>query len=83
MTRMGNCIFFLMVLFASSCGPADLADLRLEGEAQTKKLAGELRSVETKEDLQKLVPKLRKRFNQIAEILIAARSFPKEDQEPS
>ncbi len=66
-----------------SCGPSSIEDLRYEGEAQTRKLARDLRAIETKEELQKAVPKLKKRFNQIADLLVEARSFPKEEGEPS
>lgn len=73
----------LFLLFLASCGPSTLADLRCEGEAQTKKLAQELSLIETKEDLQKALPKLRKRFNKMADLLIQARAFPKEEGDPS
>lgn len=79
----GNCIRFSILIFLASCGPASLADLRYEGEAQTRKLAAELRTIESKEDLQKAIPKLKKRFNKIGELLIEARGFPKEESEPS
>lgn len=83
MTQIGKIFRFWIFLFLASCGPATLADLRYEGEAQTKKLAEELRAIETKEELQKAVPVLRKRFNKIADILIEARGFQKEEAEPS
>jgi len=85
MILSGQNIRFL--IFASmtlaSCGPATLSDVRYEGEAQTKKLAAELRMIEGKEDLQRASPKLKKRFNKIAELLVLARKFPKEEMEPS
>lgn len=83
MTRIGKTFRFWIFLFLVSCGPATLSDLRYEGEAQTQKLAEELRVIETKEELQKAVPTLRKRFNKIADILIEARGFQKEEAGPS
>lgn len=83
MTQIGKTFRFWIFLFLASCGPASLADLRYEGEFQTKKLAEELRAIESKEELQKAIPKLRKRFNKIADILIEVRSFAKEEAEPS
>ncbi len=74
---------FWMWMILASCGPSTLADLRYEGEAQTKKLAEELRAVESKEDLQRALPELRKRFNKIADLLIEARGFEKEESQPS
>ena len=38
---------------------------------------------ESKEDLQKALPQLKERFNQIAELLIEVRKMPKEELEPS
>lgn len=72
-------IFLLLI----SCGPASLDDLRVEGEAETKKLAEELRAVGSKEELQRSLPKLRKRFNKIADLLIEAKDFPKQEMQPS
>ena len=76
-------IWVLFLICLVSCGPATMADLRLEGEAQTKRLAEELQLIESKEDLLSALPKLRKRFDQIAEILIKTRSFPKQDFQAS
>lgn len=83
MTQIAKIFRFWIFLFLTSCGRATLSDLRYEGEAQTRKLADELRVIETKEELQKAVPMLRKRFNKIADILIEAKSFQKEEREPS
>ncbi|MBX7067693.1 MAG: hypothetical protein K1X28_10745 [Parachlamydiales bacterium] len=65
-----------MLVFLASCGPSTFDDLRFEGEAQTRLLAKELRSIESKEDLQKAIPRLRKRFNKIADLLIEAKKVP-------
>ncbi len=76
-----NCLLGLLFLYG--CGPASFEDLRWEGEAQTKKLVEELRQIETKEDLQKAVPSLRRRFNQIADLLIKIREVPHQETGPS
>lgn len=83
MTQSGRAILCWTCLFLVSCGPSTLDDLRYFGEAQTKKLAEELRKIETKEDLQKAAPLLKKRFNKLAELLQKARSFPNSHLEPS
>lgn len=57
--------------------------MRIEGEAETRKLAQELRSIENKEELQKALPRLRKRFNKLADILALARTYPGEDMPPT
>lgn len=74
---------FLLLIFLFGCAPSNLSDLRYEGEAQTKRLASELRQIENKEDLQKAIPKLKKRFNALADLLIEAREFPQEETPPS
>jgi hypothetical protein len=67
-----------------SCGgPTTLSEVRYEGEAETKKLAEELRNLETKEDVLKAIPVLKKRFHKIADLLVIAKAFPKEESEPS
>lgn len=58
------------------CSPATLEDLRCQGEAETRRLAKELQGIETKEDLQKALPRIKKRFNRIADLLIEVRKFP-------
>lgn len=43
---------------------------------QTRLLAEELRGIESKEELQAALPRLRKRFNQLAEILVEVKRYP-------
>ena len=83
MTQIGRNIRSWILIFLVSCGPATVADLRCEGEAQTRKLAEELREIETKEELQRALPRLKKRFNKIAELLVEARKYSTEEVEPS
>jgi len=73
----------LLGLFLGGCGFSNFADLRFEGEAQTKKLAEELKRIECKEDLQKALPAIKKRFNKIADLLVAAREIEAPELEPS
>ena len=83
MTQIGKIVPYWMWLFLASCGPASFEDLRWEGEAQTKNLRVELGKIGTKEELQKAVPRLRKRFNQIADLLIEAKKFSHHSANPS
>lgn len=82
-TRIGQIALFWMCSFLASCAPSSLEDLRAEGRAQTRLLAADLRKIETKEDLQKAVPRLRERFNQIADLLIEAKKYSCSKNEPS
>lgn len=74
---------FLLFLLLFSCSPASLIDVQVEGEAQTKKLVRELEKIDTKEDLQKALPQIKKRFNELADVLILARDFSSQNPEPS
>ena len=66
-----------LLVFASlsGCSPASLKDVRCEGEAETRKLASELRGIESKEDLQKAIPRLKKRYHRMADLLMEVRKF--------
>ncbi len=77
-------MFGLKIWLLSSCsGPHTLEDLRCEGESQVKKLTAELRAIQNREDLQKSVPRLKKRFNEMADLLLEAQAFPKKETEMS
>lgn len=83
MTPIGKSIPFWMWIFLASCGPATFDDLRVEADAEIRLLAKELRGIETKEDLQKAIPRLRKRYNRIADLLIEAKNYPPANDEGS
>ncbi len=80
---MKKTIFVWAIFFFTGCEPATLEDLRVEGEVQTKKLALELKRVESKEDLQKALPQLRKRYHKIADLLLKAKQFPPQESPDS
>ncbi len=65
----------LTLLLLSSCKPATPHDCRREAEAVCKRLARDLQKVESKEDLQKIAPKLQKRFIQLADLTIKAKEL--------
>ncbi len=79
MTQIGKTILFWIFLL-SSCSPSSLVDLRYEGEAEVRKIAKELHAIETTEDLQKAIPRLKQRFNRLAKILVETRQFPKAEE---
>jgi len=66
-------VSFLLLV---GCAPANLSELRCEGEAEMKKLTADLKKMETNEDVQKASKQLKKHFNRIAELLIETRNFP-------
>lgn len=74
-------LFFLFFLFLG-CSPQSLEDLRVEAEGEIERLVEDLRRIETKDSLQKAVPKIKKRFNKIADLLVETRKFPKSASPP-
>lgn len=83
MTWIRKILLFWILIFFVSCAPATYDDLRCEGEAQTRKLAESLQAIETVEDLQKAVPRLRKKFNKIADLLCEVKYFSSIETQPS
>lgn len=67
-------LFFFLFLFAS-CSPSSLHDIRCEADSEITKLVLDLQLVKSKEDLQKQSVRIKKRFNRMADLLIAARNF--------
>jgi len=74
---------FYLFFFLVSCSPLSLQDLRYEADSEMRKLVSELKSVETKEDLQKRSVRIKKRFNKIAELLVQTRNFEETSSEVS
>ena len=72
MRRVIACFFLL----CAGCAPASVEDFRLQGETETRKLLIELRAIETKEDLGRALPRIKKRFNKIADVLIGIHECP-------
>lgn len=80
---------YLSLFWLASCSPATWEEIRFEGEAEIRKFAAELKQIESKEDLQKSLPKIKKRFNKMADLLIKIGDFQKKipltdnEREPS
>jgi hypothetical protein len=73
---------FIFLAGLVSCSPCSFDELRCDGEAETKKFTDELRKIQTKDDLSRSLPKIKKRFNKIAGILIELAEYQKKDPEP-
>jgi len=67
--------WIVCLLFALGCSPSSLEDYQHEGEAVCRLLIKELKKIESREDLIKATPKLKKRFHQVVDIVIEARKF--------
>ncbi len=74
----------ILLLLLTACGPSSISDLRVVGEAETLKLATLLHKIDTKDDLQRNLPKVKKSYLRIAELILQVRGFPEAiDIEPS
>ncbi|NGX58729.1 MAG: hypothetical protein K940chlam3_01637 [Chlamydiae bacterium] len=63
----------ILLLFLTSCGPQSLEDYRREGRESVRALTNELRQIQTRQDLVAAAPLLKKQFNRIVDLMIAAR----------
>ena len=81
--RIVKLLSCLSLLGIHGCSPVTLEDLRYQSEAEMKKLVIELRGIQSKEDVQRASKRLKKRFNQMAKLLIAARKFPNVESDSS
>jgi hypothetical protein len=79
---MRQICFLSIFLFLAGCAPANLKELRSEGEEEMKKLTADLRKIESIEDVQRKAKKLKKHFNRIGELLVETRRFPPSNDPP-
>ena len=77
-------LLLVTLLFLTGCAPSSISDLRVMGEAETLKLAKLLHKIDTKDDLQRNLPKVKKSYLRIAELMVQVREFHDAiDTEPS
>jgi hypothetical protein len=67
---------WILLLLLVSCGSPNLEDLRAQAEREVKQLTQVLKAIDTKEDLVRDLPKVRKRFTRIAELAVTVRELP-------
>jgi len=65
--------FLLLIL--SACAPSSISDLRVMGEAETLRLAKLLHKIDTKDDLQRNLSKVKKSYLKIAELVLQVKEF--------
>ena len=68
-------IYFCLICILVSCSPNSIEEFQLEGEAVAKELLNDLVKVQSLKDLKSEGPKLKKEYNQLVEIMIAAKKF--------
>lgn len=68
-------LVFFLVLTVTSCGPRSLEDYREEGAGITRSLIKELTATRSREELLQAAPNLKKQFERLVDVMIAAREF--------
>jgi len=74
MKKMALALVCLMVVVAG-CSPGSLKDFRLEGESICRDIIDDLQRVETRDDIARLEPVLKRHFEKLVSIIIQAREF--------
>lgn len=72
MKRFSVCVLFILL---SACAPSSVEDFRCEGEAETRALSAELSRIHSPDELRASLPRLRKKFIKLSDLIIAAREF--------
>jgi hypothetical protein len=75
---------FILIVLAAGCSPNSLEDFQHEGEAMNRALAKDIREIRTREELVKAIPRLKKRYEEFVDLIIAAKEYQQEhlEEEP-
>ena len=74
----------LSLSLCTACGPSSIADLRKMGESETLQFAKLLHEIDTKDDLQRNLAKVKKNYVRFAELILQVREYSEAmDPEPS
>ena len=73
--------YILFIALLCGCNPSSLEDFQHEGEALCKSIALDLQAVRNREELAQAAPKLKKRFNSLVDLMIAARTYSRQHPE--
>jgi hypothetical protein len=68
-------IFLFSAILLSACAPSSMEEFRREGEAISRKLTMQLQKVETREDLVEMLPEIKKRYEEIVDLMIDLNTF--------
>jgi hypothetical protein len=67
--------FFLGFLLLLGCSPSSLEDFQGDSESICREIVNDLKTIYLREDLVKNVPRLRKKFIALVDVIIEARKF--------
>ncbi|MBX9924709.1 MAG: hypothetical protein K2Y01_11440 [Rhabdochlamydiaceae bacterium] len=76
-------LYFLIPVFLvlAGCQPTSLEDFQWEGSSYARILLKDLQKIESREDLSKIEPLLKKDFHKIVDVIIQARAFQQKNPE--
>lgn len=75
MLKSCSLVLPLLLLILASCGPRSLDDFVEEGDGVVRSLVQELQSIHTRDHLLASTSKLKKLFDRLADIMIAAQEY--------
>lgn len=67
--------FFLAFLLLLGCNPSSYEDFQFEGDAHCRKMLNTLRCIQDRQQLLQAQPVLKEHFEDLADLIIAARKF--------
>ncbi len=70
--------YWVLFIWLSSCSPHSLEDYQQEARLIIRALTKELQVIEYPEQLLKSEPEIRKKFNQLVDVMIQAREYQQE-----
>jgi hypothetical protein len=76
---MKRVVLFLVLLWG--CSPQSLEDYYHEGQTVAKKITDDLRHIHSREDLEMAIPALKKRFDELVNLMIDAREYQEKHPE--
>ncbi len=62
-------MLYLLLLVLSACAPSSPADFRQAGDAWAKGFAADLRDIESRDDLERAIPRIKRHYNRLAELV--------------
>lgn len=71
----------VLLLLLIGCSPNSKEDFQHQGEAICRELVEKLKKIETREELVEAVPVLTRKFDELVELIIEARTFQQKKEE--
>lgn len=62
-------MLWILLVFLTACAPSDPTDFRREGDAWARGFAADLRRIESREDLERAIPRIKRHYGRLAELV--------------